>query len=295
MSTAVIERKAVQNALPDCLCPWLENPYRLVSLRDMLQFDAGRLSTHVMLLCSGKSVGDAAVAASGADYPMPAEQEKYWLDGVRDIVSYCDDAGFPLTKIPLERVLRMRGEDGCLTADMIANLFGNAMERLRDEAGTVRLLRISTEKVKYYDNQEPFGPVVSSSFPSAVFDSIEACRCLAVNRSTACVFHLMRVLESGLRVLGARFGIPCDHTNWHNIIEGIEKSVRNMAADPARPTDWKDQQEFFSQAAAHFMVIKNAWRNYTAHARGKYTDEEAETLLFNVKGFMQTLATRLHE
>lgn len=27
-------------ALPVCLCPWLENPYRLVSLLDMLTFYA---------------------------------------------------------------------------------------------------------------------------------------------------------------------------------------------------------------------------------------------------------------
>ena len=47
------------------------------------------------------------------------------------------------------------------------------------------------------------------------------------------------------------------------------------------------------------MVVKHAWRNYTAHVRanmgGKYTDEEAETILINVRGFMQKLATRLHE
>jgi hypothetical protein len=75
----------------------------------------------------------------------------------------------------------------------------------------------------------------------------------------------------------------------------MEKAVRNMGSDPSRPLDWKDQQEFFSQVASHFMVMKDAWRNYTAHARGKYTGEEAETLLINVRGFMQKLATRLHE
>ena len=69
-----------------------------------------------------------------------------------------------------------------------------------------------------------------------------------------------------------------------------------MGNDPSlRPADWKDQQEFYSQAANHFMFIKEAWRNYTAHAHGKYTDEEAETILINVGGFMRKLATRLHE
>jgi hypothetical protein len=77
--------------------------------------------------------------------------------------------------------------------------------------------------------------------------------------------------------------------------EGIEKAVRNMSNNPSKPPDWKEQQEFFSQAATHFMFLKDAWRNYTAHARGKYTEGEAETILNNVRPFMQKLATRIKE
>jgi hypothetical protein len=72
-------------------------------------------------------------------------------------------------------------------------------------------------------------------------------------------------------------------------------AVRNMGNGPDRAPDWKDQQEFFSQAASHFMIIKDAWRNYTAHARGKYTDDEAETILINVRSFMPKLSGKLYE
>ena len=57
----------------------------------------------------------------------------------------------------------------------------------------------------------------------------------------------------------------------------------------------RSSQEFYAQAASHFGVLKDAWRNYTAHARGVYTEEMAEDIFTNVKGFMQNLATRLHE
>ena len=168
--------------------------------------------------------------------------------------------------------------------------------RLVDELKLRHFLAVDVARTHHYEQEEPlFGAQVASTFPSTAYDIAEAGKCYALYRSTACVFHLMRVLEIGLRIFADRFGIPSDHTNWHNIIEGIEKAVRNMASDPARPTDWKDQQEFFSQAASHFMVLKDAWRNYTAHARVKYTDEEAEMLIMNVRGFMQKLATRLHE
>jgi hypothetical protein len=156
---------------------------------------------------------------------------------------------------------------------------------------------IQADLAPYYsdDVSELFGASVQSSFPSASYDITEAGKSHALHRSTGCVFHLMRVLEIGLSAFASRFGVPSVHTNWQNVIEGIEKSVRGMGSDPSRPADWKDQQEFFSQAASHFMALKDAWRNYTAHARGKYTPEEAGVIFINVRAFMQKLATRLHE
>lgn len=70
-----------------------------------------------------------------------------------------------------------------------------------------------------------------------------------------------------------------------------------MHQDPEwrqRP-DRKEQQEFYAQAATHFGILKDAWRNYTMHARGVYTEEAAEDIFNNVKSFMQKLAARLHE
>jgi hypothetical protein len=141
-----------------------------------------------------------------------------------------------------------------------------------------------------------FGYDVAESFPPAGFDILEAAKCLSLERYTASVFHLMRVLEIGLRAFAARFGIQADHSNWHPVIDEIQKAIRDMGTGQnTRPEDWRDQKEFFSQAASHFMLFKDAWRNYTAQARGKYTEEEAVRIFDNTRGFMQKLATRLHE
>lgn len=107
----------------------------------------------------------------------------------------------------------------------------------------------------------------------------------------------MRVLEIGLSALGNVFGVSLAHTSWGPAIDQIESKIHEMHKDPtwkARP-DCKEQQEFYAQAASHFGVLKDAWRNHTAHARGKYDEGEAESILRNVCGFMQKLATRLHE
>ena len=107
----------------------------------------------------------------------------------------------------------------------------------------------------------------------------------------------MRVLEIGLTALGNVFNVSLAHTNWAPALEEIESKIKNMRKDPVwnALSDCKEQQEFYSQAASHFGVLKDAWRNYTMHARGKYTEDEAELIFRNAKSFMQKLAERLHE
>ncbi len=142
-----------------------------------------------------------------------------------------------------------------------------------------------------------FGRAVGDAFPAAFQDIAESGACLALDRTTACVFHLMRTLEIGLRALGNKFGVSLEHTNWAPALDQIESRIRNMHKDAAWKAfpDCKQQQEFYAQAASHFSIFKDAWRNYTMHVRGFYTEEQAERIFEHVKAFMQKLAERLSE
>jgi hypothetical protein len=276
---------AEREALPVCLSPWRENPYRLVSLWTMLQLHAGTFVSHSASLMKfwlglrhGATLDEHGLIELGSALgELKRECEKHGfhssLNQINRIDLYIKSRRFVPSEPLGELVLRIQ-------EDLEAELF----------------LAVPKGRVQYYEPKDPlFGQAVADNFPSTAYDIIEAGKCHALHRSTACVFHLMRVLESGLTVFADKFGVPSDHTNWHNIIEGIEKAVRNMGSDPARSADWKNQQEFYSQAASHLMTFKDAWRNYTAHARGKFTEDEVEIILPNVRAFMQKLATRLHE
>jgi len=159
---------------------------------------------------------------------------------------------------------------------------------------------IPLERMKFWPKMNApyaFGKEVADSFPSSASDANHAAFCLAASFSTAAVFHLMRVLEIGLSVLGGEFGVSLAHTNWAPAIEQIESKIRDMHKDPkwkALP-DCKEQQEFYAQAASHFGILKDAWRNHAMHARGKYAQDEAELIFENVKAFMRKLAERLDE
>jgi len=175
-------------------------------------------------------------------------------------------------------------------------LLGELLVRLNEDLERELFLAVPAAFAPFYESAEPiFEVAVANAFPLASYDIAEAGKCHALHRSTACVFHLMRVLEIGLSTLAREFDVPADHTNWETIIAQTEKAISNLDKNPKRAKNWRDDREFYSQCASHFRVMKDAWRNYTMHARGKYTEEEANDLLGNVRGFMQKLATRLHE
>ena len=160
--------------------------------------------------------------------------------------------------------------------------------RMYDEMETNAYFSIDASNVKLFTQPNLFGDQVNAKFPSSAFDIEEAGKCLALSRGTACVFHLMRVLEVGLYSLAKDLSIPNIQENWQNVIEQIEKSIRGLPKSDKR-------KQPYSEVAAHFIHVKDAWRNSTMHIGQAYPDEKAQQIFENVKGLMQVLATRLGE
>ena len=163
-------------------------------------------------------------------------------------------------------------------------------QRIKDELEDHLFMYIPPARARRYHQTEAFGPQVAKNFPSIHFDAWEAGNCFAAGRYTSCVFHLMRAVELGLAAFATVFSLTFNHTNWHNIIEIMESKIRDMGHDPNKPNDWKEKQEKYSQTATNFMIFKDAWRNHTAHARARYTEEEADGIYRNVRAFFQRLA-----
>jgi hypothetical protein len=148
---------------------------------------------------------------------------------------------------------------------------------------------IPRERSERYNRKVDAFGFATTNFPSSTFDLLESGNCYAAGRFTGCVFHLMRALEVPLSSFADVYGVPTDKANWHNIIEAIESKLR-LAGKAAKSPDEKEAHEKHCQAANGFMFFKDAWRNYTAHARGKYTEEEADAIYRNVCAFMKKLA-----
>jgi hypothetical protein len=233
---------------------------------------------------------------SGAFPDILAEAEPAILRALKE---HCTYAGLESPQPHIDRMLEMyEGKYGEYPLKQLEADYRELHLRIQDEMETLLVMRIPKNRAEYFEKIEAFGSDVAASFPSAYYDIEEAGNCYATDRNTACVFHSMRVLEIGLRVLASdlsvSFPTPIELENWNTIIEKIEAEIRERNKLP-KGTKKSDDLQFYSEAAKEFRYFKDAWRNHVSHSREKYGDAEAYRVLTHVKDFMQHLATRLKE
>jgi hypothetical protein len=156
--------------------------------------------------------------------------------------------------------------------------------RIRDEMEDNLFMFIPPERAALYNNPELFGKDVNAKFPSIQYDVTEAGNCYAAGRSTAVVFHLMRIMEVGVQQLGHKLGVAlANEKNWQNILDEVNKAIRALnQKDPATKE--------FAATSANLYSVKLAWRNEVMHPKDTYTLEEADNILRQVKIFMTQLA-----
>jgi hypothetical protein len=160
-----------------------------------------------------------------------------------------------------------------------------------------KFLQIDNEDL-YRKGSDLFGPEVAAKFSTnGAFEIDEAGKCLAVGRSTASVFHLMRAMEVAVKGASTCLGIPDPvkgaDRNWGVMLRKFKEELerRNKSNLWPQPSD----RQFFDEVYVSLDAVRNVWRNATMHVESKYTPEEAEHILASVRGFMKKLASRCDE
>lgn len=123
-----------------------------------------------------------------------------------------------------------------------------------------------------------------------------ASRCFSVGEYTACVFHLMRIMEVGVQLLGKKLKVEKLNTEWGKILRGVNAALQGMTDERAnsktavrRKSFLKKEIEKRSQQAIYLKHVKDAWRNRTMHPKQTYTEVEARDIYRNVCIFMNDL------
>jgi hypothetical protein len=264
-------------------------PLKIVSLLDMLDFYADR---YLRIYGALTQLTQVIQLAKGTPILLgPSERDELgWLH--ENLVAL----GLTNSAIAAKRLLNFIEKSGALTqSEPVHHFLEQVIQRIPDELQGQLALMVPFDKARYYN--EPGGvwqESIRGSFSSTEHDMEEAGKCFALGRYTASVFHSMRILEAGLVALGAALDVRVGE-NWNTALDQIEKEIRSRNRS-THGDAWKNTDEpFYTEAATHFRMVKNAWRNHTMHLKEHYDEERAQGVLNSVSDFMRHLATRLHE
>jgi hypothetical protein len=280
---------------------WRPIPGELVSLWDMLEFDAGDFFTQTDRLAriwSALGALPKQLAQGGASDDLRLTDDPNCEEWVKKIVSYvrgthndllsdlvepCRTLGLDSAVAQIERILgTMTHPSGCTIAEL-TGMVNDLRQRIYDQLKQRFFLFVPIEKAKYYSDKELFGVEVEDKLPEAIYDIAEAGKCLALGRSTATVCHLMRVVEVGVVALAKKLSatIKTDQP-WGAILREVDDAVKALKASGT------DVLGYMSVSAS-LHAVKEAWRNPAMHSKSKYTEEEAEEIFNASRTFMRKL------
>jgi len=240
--------------------------------------------------------GEPIVVPSVPDAPIPDGSRANWKSSLDKIMG-------EVVKLQLEgphaTILRMLEslDDSECPMSYLASQAEELHGRIVDGLNYRTCFAIWGNKEKLYAAKLLFGDDVAKKFPSASVDIEEAGKCLALDRGTATVFHLMRVMEVGLRALAKTLNDPRldpkRNPTWSTILQKGDEEVQKPIAQ--RAPEWAAHDHFFSEAQANLRVVQFAWRNPTMHVEINYDPEKASDVMQAVKAFMRHLASVLSE
>jgi hypothetical protein len=162
--------------------------------------------------------------------------------------------------------------------------------RVRDELSGIVFLYLSSQEALYYDRPIDGWEIVIKRYRKIQRDIEEASKCLALNRATAAVLHLMRVVEVGLTTAAKVIGIPYA-PSWESYLRQMQKQLDLDWT--AKSPQMKKNEPYIREVYGLLSAVKVAWRNPTVHVkRTPYTLEEAREIYDAVRGFMRHLATK---
>ncbi len=265
--------------------------YGLVSLWDMLDVYA---STFI----------DAASALSGliirAEQKSPADRKKPLKIGnerslvisiLSDFHSTCEALGARVTAATVEEIASgiRRGKITWVKVEEHIKSLGAG---LHVELGAVKLFALHPDEQRFYaDALQMFGTKATTAFPSTIPEIDEAGKCLALGRTTAAIFHLMRIVEVALRSLRGPLGITEPNPSWNTVIRKLDKELK---LDPRQRT-LKADVPFLEGVSAQMHAVNRAWRTRAMHVDMSFSLENARDIFSATKSLMQHLATQLSE
>ena len=266
------------------------NPHRLWSLWEIMEpFSVARIHINSGLIQSSYTM----FYSGNLTWPVEKTHVYHNLAIVEKIATELNLVSV-LDQIPR---IKMQFENPAIQTSPaeIAEFLKALDDRMMDDLNRIAFGYIPHDKATFYESLN-FGVDFNKKFPLMIKDVKSAGTCYAHGLNTACVFHLMRVMEAGVwrfakalrvkRSTLAKTGKLVDKP-WGGILNEMDAKIKAL---PVSTRKQKTRHEKISGIYSYLSAVKDAWRNTTMHPRNSYEEFEALALIHHVKSFMTGLA-----
>jgi hypothetical protein len=259
----------------------VQNKTGLVSLLTVLWFNAHQWAKTSSLI-------GQAIAEIDCNGHLSDQVVNTLVGSLFVLLEDCEKYGLKYSAIHIRRFKEQTHERQIAFSEVRATLV-EIRQRVADELESSAVFFALSNEGQVYFQSSRFAEIVAERFPEVVFDCAEAGKCFSLERPTACVFHLMRVIEYGLLAVSRQLGMTSDRPNWQPVINKIEFELKQ----PYDQRKFKDMHDFLANVAANFNAVKVAWRNRVMHVDTKHTMEEAREIYDATRGLMRYIAEEL--
>jgi hypothetical protein len=281
-------------ALPSPENGWLLHPFQIVSLLDVIEFEAREFFGILNRLISVRKYLEEK------EHPPLTDSQRVDMHGHADraelvCAKYDIDVSYYTDR------LRQKIDDPERFTFTIASAVNDVRHCINNELRNRKFMYMPEAEAKYYDQNDLFGEDVDQAFPVAQLDIRSVGNCIACGLFTASVFHSMRVAEFGLRRIAAKLRVrikdhkgyvPVEYGTWDKVAKACKGKIDKIRQRPIGPKR-EAELELYSDAADHCLFMKDIWRNNVSHNRKPYNEPESLAVLERVKDFMKFLAANV--
>ena len=262
----------------------------LWSLRDMMELNARSYLNAVRLLAIIEEV-----LRTKKPEDLKAKVGKITINNVtlnlREFVEACVGFDADVSRMAAEELLE-KLEGGRLTFAVLHEEVRHLHKYFERHLVSTKLFALNPDDARYYDTcLEMFGDCVVASFPSTASEIDEAGKCLALGRSAAAIFHVMRIVEIGLRSVAPLFGIHESKPDWGKVIRAVDDYLKL----PKNERKLEFEDEYLANISSQMHAVKLAWRNQVMHVDTTFSLDNARQIFEQTKLLMIALSIELSE
>jgi hypothetical protein len=251
----------------------------------MLKVNAEKFVETARYLAVLREIGEKvarAEHAKGSSRPLtPSEREATGLDErLKELSNLCDLLDLRITNKHISRCLSATD----LSPQHIIAFSVEILDRFNDELSERRFYSLTPAAASFFEEPLKGWEAVSDRFGCG-FDVEEARKSIALERYTASVFHLMKVVEAA--VLELQMFLKAEDVKAHfgSVINKLEYMTQKHKYEHV-PKHLQPYLVFLREVLTQLHAVKDSWRNKVAHV---------EALLVPANTFTEELARGVHD